>query len=122
MGAKKRDILDIFFLVGSGLLITALLVGSYALRNEYNFPEFWIWGTWFGIVSFVSVAGFLHSKFRQRGFVLFCAVWFPIHMLVMFVAAALLPMVISVGPVTFELFVGLAAAYLLFGLPSRQRK
>lgn len=122
MARMRRGILDIVLLIGSAILIICLGLGAVALKEKFQFGEFWIWGTWFGILSFISMAGFLRSKFRQRGFIVLCAAWFPIHMFVMFISAARLPMVISIVPVTLELFIGLTIAYVLFGPPQKHGK
>ncbi|PYV35301.1 MAG: hypothetical protein DMG22_02755, partial [Acidobacteria bacterium] len=110
---------DFLLLVGSALLLIALGAGSFALRDEYHFGEFWLWGGWIGVGTFASVAGFLRSKFRQRGFTVFCVVWFPVHMAVALGAAARYPILISLLPVTVELWVGFTIAFWLFALPPK---
>src|SRR5437867_12180148 len=89
------------------------------LRRRVPLGEFWLWGGWIGVGTFASVAGFLRSKFRQRGFTVFCVVWFPVHMAVALGAAARYPILISLLPVTVELWVGFTIAFWLFALPPK---
>ena len=115
MGKVRTAIVDRILLVIASILVAG--AGFYALywSDEHHVSESWTWGTWFGLGSFACTAGFLRSKFKQRGFVLFCIGWFPIHMLVMFVAALRLTPLVSILPVTLELWAGLTVAFWLYG-------
>ena len=117
-GRRRRSASDLLSLFGAGILETAALVTFLSLIESYRIPEFWYWGTVMGPGTFFPVMRFLRKRFRQRGFLYYCAGWFPVHMIVMYLAAWRLPVLIALFPVALELFVGFTIAYWLFG---RQR-
>ena len=119
----RKVVRDISLLIGSALLLAGLGVGTFAMGIKYHIAYTWIWAVWFGVFSFsVMLWSSLRSKFRRRGFIVFSTGWFLIHMLVMFEAATRLPMLISMLPVVFELWIGLAVCFWVFGLPPAVKK
>ena len=118
----RRVTLDRFLVVGTALLLAGLLFGSFALTDKFHIGYKWNWAIWFGVSSFLIVGLKLRPKAKQRGFIAFCSAWFLVHMLIMIMAASRLPLLISTLPVVFELWLGLAIAYRLFGLPPKHKK
>ena len=105
---------DALLLLGSGVLLATVLFAAVALSDRYGIPEFWFWGTWMGPLLFFLGVRALRPRFKQRGFLYYCAGWFPVHMAVMYVAAGRLPILIALFPVFLEMSVGAIVAYWLF--------
>jgi len=122
MGTMKEALFDKLLLVVSAIILAGALVILLSVSEHRRVNEAWTWGTWFGVGSFVCVAGFLRSKFRRKGFVLFCLGWFPVHMVVMFAAAARFQPITSILPVTAELWIGFTVAFWLYGRSPQGKK
>ena len=121
---RARSWSDLLLLVCAGLLVTAAGVGAIAFSQRHGLADFWFWGTWMGTILFIPAAGavrkrlrrdrLLQTRARRRGFLLYCAGWYPVHMAVMYVLASHLPILVAVVPLLLEIGAGAALARLAF--------
>lgn len=118
----RRGVLDILLLLGSALLLTALLAASFLLSERYRLGEFWVWGSLFGALYVIQVARSYRSKLTHVPLLACLALWLIAHLLWMLVAATRLAPVTSVVSVALELWVGTAITFWLFGIPLKDKK
>ena len=120
---SERSAWDLVLLIATAAFLVAGGFTGFLLSDEYKFGQFWVWGTLMGPATFFPGARFLRRKFRQRGFLYYCAAWFPTHMAVMYAAMARLPILIAAFvPLVMPGTLAVMGAHWLFGPPAGARK
>lgn len=119
MRSLSKVILDRSLLVALALLLIGLGIGSFQVGEMHHIGPNYVIAAWFGVGFFAMVAASLRGKLRRPLVLMYVLIWFVVHMLVTFEAAAHLPQLLWIFAVGLELSIGLGAAFYLFGRPPR---
>jgi len=116
----RNSIRDKALLVVAALFGAGLFAGSFALGAKCQIRPAWIFALWLGVGFAVVIGRSLRVKFREPLFMMFFAGWLCAQVLIMLLAISFLTLPFSILVMAFELWIGYALAFRLFGLPQRE--
>ena len=114
---RTRGTLDFLFLVGSALLLAALVTASFWIADKYEINPAWIFAAQAAVVFFAVVGWGYRRRFRSPAFVSFFVAWLLLHVTFYLLILGHLGLLYYVPFVVMELWVGYAFAIWLFGPP-----
>jgi hypothetical protein len=121
--AFPKRMLDLCLLIGSALLVCALLLGSFVAAESRQINPVWAFLSWGSIVFFAGAREEYRKEFRSVRFVLFVCGWIVINMVVFVIVLASFGWWWLFPALFLEQVLFYMSAHWLFGLqpPGRRR-
>jgi len=118
---RGKKLLDRLTLLGSALLLIALVGSAFLLADKFRISRGWVFSAWAAVLFFLIVGWGYRSKFRNPSFVSFFVAWTLVHVLLYLLVLEYLGFPWYVPIAVLELWVGYAIAISQFGPPPDKR-
>jgi hypothetical protein len=120
--ALSKGILDLWFLVGSALIVCVLGVGAFSIAEIRHINPLWIFLSLISIGFFAGAFEEYRSEFRSARFVFFVCGWILINITVVVMVGSY-GLLSLIPALLLEQFLFYMTAYWLFGVqPSLGRR
>lgn len=107
---------DLFALLATALLVTAVGVGTFLAADIYHVNPLWVFVVILSAYFFADIGWEYRKEFRRPLFVLFLCVWLLLHSAVFVFVGDSFGLFWYPVAVFIELFLFYATAYWFFGL------
>jgi hypothetical protein len=114
---KRSKALDLFLLVGAGLIVAAGCTAAFWIADEHHISPAWLFAAGAAVVFFLVVGWGYRRKFRDPAFVSFLLAWMFVHVLVFLLVLAYLGFLWYLPIMVLELWIGYTVAIWQFGPP-----
>ena len=118
--SSRSKLLDQLALLGSALLLIAVMLGVGIWMANHQISDEWFLG---GCMSLVLIGGGgwpFRNKFRNPAFIAFLLVWLPVHLAIFFYVVAEVGFFPYPPVLLLELWIGYTITILFFGQPARK--